>query len=80
MLKRYLMKYPLWFKIIWSCVVVAFIIVYLTGFNPVVLFGGMIVLYIANALRAWKGERNLAISSLIFAVVFSYVFYKFLIL
>jgi hypothetical protein len=77
MLKKYLTKYPLWFVIILGCVLVEIIIVILTGYL-VLLFGGMIVLYIANAVRAWKDDRKLAIVSLVLAVVFSYIFYKFL--
>lgn len=78
MIRRYLTKFPLWFTIIWGCVLMEIIIVLLTGFNLVLLIGGMIVLYIANAVRAWKDDRKLAIVSLVLAIVFFYIFYKFL--
>lgn len=80
MFKSYLAKFPLWFIIVWSCVVIAFILLIATGFNPVIMMGGMVILYIANAIRAWEKERLLAIVSCVLAVVFSYIFYKFLML
>jgi len=78
MIKNYLTKYPLWFTIIWSLVVVTYITVILTNQNILIMIGGLIVLYTANGFRAWKSERNLAIVSFIFTVVFSYILYKFL--
>lgn len=78
MIKSYFTKYPLWFLIIWGCVVALLLIVAVIGLNPVLVMGGMVVLYVANAIRAWEKERLLAIVSCIFAVVFSYILYKFL--
>ncbi len=80
MYKNYLAKFPLWFLIVWGCVLIAFILLTATGFNPVIMMGGMVILYIANAIRAWEKERLLAIVSCVLAVVFSYIFYKFLML
>lgn len=80
MYKNYLAKFPLWFLIVWGCVLIAFILLIATGFNPVIMMGGMVILYIANAIRAWEKERLLAIVSCVLAVVFSYIFYKFLML
>ncbi|OAB26695.1 hypothetical protein PMSM_26390 [Paenibacillus macquariensis subsp. macquariensis] len=80
MIKKYLTKFPLWFKIIWSLVVATYIIVILTNQNIFFMIGGVIVLYTANGFRAWKSQRSLAIVSFIFTVVFSYMLYKFLML
>ncbi|OAB36788.1 hypothetical protein PMSD_10765 [Paenibacillus macquariensis subsp. defensor] len=80
MIKKYLTKYPLWFKIIWSLLFVTVIIVILTNQNVFIIIGGVIVLYAANGFRAWKSQRSLAIVSFIFTVVFSYILYKFLML
>jgi len=79
MIKK-LTESPLWFKIIWSLVVVTYIIVILTNQNILIMIGGVIVLYAANGFRAWKSQRILAIVSFIFTVVFSYILYKFLML
>lgn len=71
MLKTIFKSYPLWFMIIWGCVMIGFIALFITGINLTLMMVGLMILYIANAIRAWKHERILAVISVVLVFVFA---------
>lgn len=80
MFKNYVMQYPLWFLVIWGCVVVLFLYLIFTGYNAFMLYGGMIALQAANAARMWRSDRRMALVFLIIAVFFLFLLFKYLML
>ncbi|WP_151736206.1 hypothetical protein [Paenibacillus tengchongensis] len=70
MLKAIFKNYPLWFMLVWGCVMIGFIVVFIVGLNLPVLMGLMMVFYGANAIRSWHKERSYAYISMTLAVVF----------
>jgi hypothetical protein len=71
MLKTIFKNYPLWFMMIWGCVMIGFIVLFITGINLTLMMVGLMILYIANAIRAWKNERILAVISAVLVFVFA---------
>lgn len=75
MLKTIFKSYPLWFMIIWGCVMIGFVVLFITGINLSLMMGGLMILYIANAIRAWKNERILSVISIVLVGVFAAAMY-----
>lgn len=71
MLKTIFKNYPLWFMIIWGCVMIGFVVLFITGINLSLMMAGLMILYIANTIRAWNNERIMGVISLVLVVVFA---------
>lgn len=71
MWKTIFKNYPVWFMAIWGCVMIGFIVLFITGINLSLMMAGLMILYIANAIRAWKNERIMAMISIVLVAVFA---------
>ncbi|WP_150266984.1 hypothetical protein [Paenibacillus tepidiphilus] len=71
MLKAIFKNYPLWFMLVWGCVMIGFVVVFIVGLNLPVLMGLMAVFYGANAIRSWKNERSYAYIAIALTIVFA---------
>ncbi|GGG03909.1 hypothetical protein GCM10010912_55860 [Paenibacillus albidus] len=71
MLKTIFKNYPLWFMLIWCAVMIGFVVIFITGINLALMMGGLLILYVSNAIRAWKSERILSVISIVLSCVFA---------
>lgn len=77
MLRKYLLKYPLWFTVIWCLAALTVLLNLMFWRNILIILFSLIVLYVANGFRAWNIDRKLSLVSFVLTFVFSYIFYRF---